>query len=214
MGSKLIIIDGIPGSGKTTTARLVSDQLNKRGISNRCILEEQPNHPLLIFDRQFNKSDEHEADEFISLLKSKYKTFVLEQLRANHEVTIIESVLFQDTINTSFHGGMNRDKLRVFANSLLEILSPLQPALVYYYQVDPEAQWRYICNIRGNEWGPVSFKTDDDFREAGMLWGGSQAFVRSIVDALNIPKLIIENSEYLWQEYMDQIENFVRRQTN
>ncbi|CAM3602426.1 hypothetical protein PALU110988_30205 [Paenibacillus lupini] len=108
MGSKLIIIDGMPGSGKTTSAQLVSDQLNNCGITNCCILEGQPNHPLFILDREFNVAEEHEADEFIRILQSKYRSFVQELLRASHEITIIESVFFQDTINTSFHGGMNR----------------------------------------------------------------------------------------------------------
>lgn len=101
MRSKLIIIDGMPGSGKTISARMVSDLLNNWGISNHCILEQQPNHPLFILDRHFKKEDDREADEFIRLLQSKYSSFVHEQLQASHEVTIIESVLFQDTINTS-----------------------------------------------------------------------------------------------------------------
>ncbi|MBD3919672.1 hypothetical protein H8B09_12985 [Paenibacillus sp. PR3] len=209
MNSKIIIIDGMPGSGKTTSARMVSEQLTKRGISSRCVLEEQSNHPLLILDRHFDSfEDERQADEFIHLLQSRYRSFVDEQLN-NNEVTIIESVFFQDTINTSFHMGMNREKLRRFSKSLQQILSPLQPALIYFYQVSPEAQWRFICSVRGNEWGPVSFKSEEDFREAGLLWGGSQAFVRSIIDAWDVPKLIIENSEYLWDEYRDRIERFI-----
>ncbi|MNN89235.1 hypothetical protein D3C81_2070190 [compost metagenome] len=51
--------------------------------------------------------------------------------------------------------------------------------------------------------------TDDDFREAGILWGGSQAFVRSIVDSWEIPKLIIENKDYLWDEYSNRIIQFI-----
>ncbi|GIP38431.1 hypothetical protein J31TS4_17110 [Paenibacillus sp. J31TS4] len=189
-----------------------SDLLNEWGIANRCILEQQPNHPLFLLDRTFNKADEREADEFISLLQAKYRTFVQEQLLASHDVTIIESVMFQDTINTSFHGGMNKDKLRGFAHSLQDILSPLHPSLIYYYQIDPEAQWRFICSVRGMEWGPVSFKTDEDFREAGLLWRGSQAFVRGLVDDWDIPKLVIENADYLWAEYWQRIEQFVRAQ--
>ncbi|MCM3628347.1 hypothetical protein M3194_13325 [Paenibacillus glycanilyticus] len=212
MKSKLIVIDGMPGSGKTTSAIMVSEQLTKLGVANHCLLEGEPNHPLLILDRQFDSlENEEEADEFIALIQSRYKSFA-EDKRKREEVTIIESVMLQDTINTSFHMGMNREKLRQLSASMQEILSPLTPALIYYYQLNPEAQWRYICGIRGNEWGPVSFTSDDDFREAGELWSGSQAFVRAIIDSWQVPKLIIENSEYKWDEYRERIEDFISKQ--
>lgn len=66
-----------------------------------------------------------------------------------------------------------------------------------------------ISGVRGNEWGPVSLHTDDDFREAGILWGGSQSFVRSLVDSWEIPNIIIENKDYNWDEYSDRIIQFI-----
>jgi hypothetical protein len=209
---KLVIIDGMPGSGKTTCATMISDQLSSWNISNRCILELEPNHPLFIHDQKFSSfEDDEQADLFIALLQSRFIDFVQDQLNSNHDVTIIESVLFQDAINAAHNMGMNRDKLLQLSSSLQSILEPLEPVLIYFYQVDVEGQWRFICSVRGNEWGPVSFQTDDDFREAGIVWGGSQAFVRSIVDGWEIPKLIIENKDYLWEEYLNRIIQFISK---
>ena len=58
----------------------------------------------------------------------------------------------------------------------------------------------------------MSLHTDEDFREAAALWGASQAFVRTVVDAWDIPKLIIENKEYLWAEYTEQVIGFMKKQ--
>ena len=207
---RLNIIDGIPGSGKTTCATMISSLLTTRNISNRCILELEQNHPLFLYDQEFSAFDDDEqADRYISLIETKFRTFVHERLNSNQDVTIIESVLFQDTINCLHHDGMNHNKLNYLASSLLNILEPLNPILIYYYQVDVEGQWRFICSVRGNEWGPVSLHTDDDFREAGLLWEGSQTFVKSIVDRLEIPKLIIENIDYRWDEYSNRIVEFI-----
>jgi hypothetical protein len=110
--------------------------------------------------------------------------------------------------------GMNQDKLRYFSSSLMSILEPLDPVLIYFYQVDVEGQWRFICGVRGNEWGPVSLHTDDDFKGAGILWGGSQTFVRSVVDSWEIPKIIIENKDYHWDEYSNRIIQFIGENIN
>ncbi|MHA7965369.1 P-loop NTPase family protein [Paenibacillus sp. CAU 1782] len=209
--NRLVIIDGMPGSGKTTCATMISNKLTSWNIMNRCILELEENHPLFIHDHKFSSfEDDEQADLFIRLLESQYRDFVRERINSIHDVTIIESVMFQDTINCAHHMGMNHDKLRYLTRSLMSILEPLVPVLIYFYQVDVEGQWRFICGVRGNEWGPVSMHTDDDFKEAGMLWGGSQSFVRPIIDSWEIPKIIIENKDYHWDEYSNRIIQFIR----
>lgn len=60
----------------------------------------------------------------------------------------------------------------------------------------------------------MSLHTDEDFRQAGELWGGSQSFVRSFVDAWDIPKLVIENRDYRWDEYTRRIMQFIEEHTN
>lgn len=209
--NKLIIIDGMPGSGKTTCATMLSDQLSAWNVSNRCILELEDNHPLFIQGYKFSSfEDDTQADLFIEGLQALFRAFVQDTLASTQDITIIESVLFQDAINCAYHMGMNHDKLLNFSLALQEILSPLEPLLIYFYQVNVEGQWRFICSVRGNEWGPVALHTDDDFKEAAELWGGSQDFVRAIVDSWDIPKLIIENQDYLWDEYADRINQFIR----
>ncbi|WP_040949312.1 hypothetical protein [Gorillibacterium massiliense] len=208
---RLVVIDGMPGSGKTTCATMIANKLTSWNIINRCILELEENHPLFIHDHRFSSfEDDEQADLYIRLLQSKFKDFVNKCTNDIHDVTIIESVLFQDAINCAHHMGMNHDKLLHLSSSLMGILEPLEPLLIYFYQVDVEGQWRFICGVRGNEWGPVSLHTDDDFREAGILWGGSQSFVRSIIDSWEVPKIIIENKDYHWDEYSNRIIQFVR----
>lgn len=190
---------------------MISNLLTSWNIDNRCILELEPNHPLLIAGRHFSSlEDDEQAQLFGGLIQEKYREFVHERLNSNHDVTIIESVLFQDTINCAHHMGMNHDQLCNLSLNLMSILAPLEPVLIYFYQVDVEGHWRFICGIRGNEWGPVSLHTNEDFKQAGMLWSGSQAFVRSMVDSWDIPKMIIENKDYLWDKYSNGIVGFIR----
>jgi len=207
---RLLIIDGIPGSGKTTTATRIYNCLTSQGIRARCLLEQAENHPLLPSMEQYYALNTDEgADAFIRQLVDRYSRFVEEQLSSSEDIVIIESVLFQDIVSVSHLQGMNIAQLQSFTQSLQQLLMPLNPHLIYYYHTDVEGQWRYICGIRGNEWGPVSFQSDDDFVQAGEVWSASQAFVRAAIDAWSIPKLIIENKDYAWAEYDARIDSFV-----
>lgn len=189
---------------------MISNTLTSWNIRNRCILELEPNHPLFIHGHRFSSlKDDEQADLYIRLLESRYRDFVHERLNSSDDVTIIESVMFQDTINVARHMGMSHDQLRRLSRSLMSILEPLGPVLIYYYQIDVEGHWRFICGVRGNEWGSVSLHTDEDFKEAGNLWGSSQAFVRSMIDSWAVPKLVIENKDYCWDDYSDRIIRFL-----
>ncbi|MBM7563877.1 hypothetical protein [Paenibacillus sacheonensis] len=124
------------------------------------------------------------------------------------QLILIESVLLQHSISVSHLQRMNLDQLRGLSDALQLLLAPLNPSLIYYYHTDVEGQWRFICSVLGNERGPVSFRSDADFVEAGEAWSRSQAFVRTIVDEWAIPKLVIENTDYLWADYDARIDAF------
>lgn len=164
----------------------------------------------MLKDVQFESlSSDEGADKFIAELEACYAAFVQDRLIQEEQITIIESVMLQDVISVSHLCGMDRGKLQLLALSLQRLLEPLNPRLIYYYQMDVEGQWRFICGVRGNEWGPVSLHTDEDFKEAGEVWSRSQVFVRGVVDEWAIPKLIIENRNYLWDENTERAERFV-----
>ncbi|RAP74651.1 hypothetical protein [Paenibacillus montanisoli] len=210
MPKRLIIIDGIPGSGKTTTASRIAGKLAALGIHARKYLELEEAHPLMLTGIEFGDLHREEtADRYSKLFTERYSDFVEKQLSSPYDVILIESVMFQDTINVAHLMGMPHDKLLRLCMQLQETVLPLNPALIYYYHHDVEGQWRHICGIRGNEWGPVSLHTDEDFKHAGEVWERSQAFVRAAIDFWDIPKLIIENRDYLWQEYDSRIDAFV-----
>ena len=155
---RLLIIDGIPGSGKTTTATRIYNRLTSQGKGARCLLEQAENHPLLPpMEQYYALNTDEGADAFIRQLVDRYSRFVEEQLSSSEDIAIIESVLFQDIVSVSHLQGMNIAQLQSFTESLQLLLMPLNPHLIYYYHTDVEGQWRYICGIRGNEWGPVSF---------------------------------------------------------
>ena len=46
LGTRMIFVDGLPGSGKSATAEYVASELERRGIPCRLLRERQTGHPL------------------------------------------------------------------------------------------------------------------------------------------------------------------------
>ncbi|WP_211748662.1 hypothetical protein [Paenibacillus sp. Marseille-Q4541] len=214
MKTKLILIDGMPGSGKSTTGSFISERLNDLDIPNRFYHELEENHPLRIYDRQFTSfADLEEAEWFSTKVEQLFKSFVNDWYTQN-EIVIMESYVFQDTIGFAFNMHMDEQRILDLTKKMQAILSRLHPVLIYYYQVKVEQNWRWICNIRGSEFTQdrCGLYTDHDFIEAGKFWTKNQDFVFNIVQQWDIPKLVIKNVDYNWEEYRSRIIDFLKQQ--
>jgi len=205
---KLIIVDGIPGSGKSTLSEMISNELSKQEIKNIFYHELTKNHPLFIHERKFTTfKDQGEAEYYFNRVIELFNRFV--ELHKNEpEVIIIESIVFQDTLSFAFNMGMELPKIEELFNLLVDILSKLNPVLIYIYQLDVRRNWEMIGKIRGVEWIP-SLLTQEGLDEAERDWKPNQEFIRSLIEEWQIPKLIIENKDYLWEQYTERTKEFL-----
>ncbi|OAB38329.1 hypothetical protein [Paenibacillus glacialis] len=205
---KLIIVDGIPGSGKSTLSEMISKELTKQEIKNIFYHELTEKHPLFIYDCKFITFKDHsEAEYYFNRVVELFNRFV--ELHKNEsEVIIIESILFQDTLSFAYNMGMDRLKIKALFNLLVDILSRLNPILIYIYQLDVRRNWEMIGKIRGVEWIP-SLHTQEGLDEAERDWKPNQEFIKSLIEEWEIPKLIIENKDYLWEQYTERTKEFL-----
>lgn len=211
MNTKLILIDGMPGSGKSTTGNWISELLSESSIAHRFYHELDDNHPLRIYDRKFTTfTVAEEAEWFAAKVKQLFEDFV-EEITRNDDIIIMESYVFQNTIGFAYNMNMNPEQILDLTKTIQEMLSKLNPVLIYYYQVNVEQNWRWICKIRGPEFTQkrCGLYTDEDFVNAGQFWTSNQDFVFDIVQKWEIPKLIIKNQDYQWEVYNKKIKEFL-----
>lgn len=205
--SKLILIDGIPGSGKSTTGEWLCNYLVTNATRARFYDEMAEHHPLRIYDWTIESLEpEDEAGRFQGIVIEKFREFAVNCL-AGTTVHIMEAYLFQDTLCFAYMMGMDGARIRRLFHEIANILKPTNPTLIFYQQMDVERNWRWICELRGPEFTQkrCGLYTDDDFARAGREWAAIQEFALSLVDEWTCPKIVIQNTDYRWGDYRRRI---------
>ncbi|GGG69687.1 hypothetical protein [Paenibacillus radicis (ex Gao et al. 2016)] len=212
LNSRIIIVDGMPGSGKSTTAEFISEKLNAMNFDHTLFLETSPNNPLFINTPAIvSLSTDDEADEFTTKVTARYADFV-ERYKEQQTVIIIESLIYQGILSVALFKGMQENKVKALAKRIIEILKEgMSPEVVFYFQEDAEKNWRRICEVRGPEFAKIcGLHTDEDFKRAAQGWSYTQDIFCELLNEWNIPSKIIRNSDYSWDEYYKGISNFLR----
>jgi len=214
INTKLILIDGITGSGKSTTAQFLANQLKRNSIKVKWYHEEETAHPLEYEEDVEVFTSQAEMDKFIRTIPNLWRKFAEEASRSD-EIHIIESFLFQDTVRILFQNNLEESKILEFTQEIEEILKSLNPTLLYFYQ-----SIRRIWKRRGDAWKKWFVDSDiqtpyvklsDVSGEAGVikLWADYQDFTHQLFDRSQFNKLSMENSEGKWDDYRQQMLDFL-----
>ena len=217
---KLILIEGLFGSGKTTAAKNISIKLSEKGLNVKYYLEASQENPVGL------KMSLEEADNTIkaTTLKS-YPYCTWENLSIERDsYMIIEARLIQ---NSSFWAMLNGEKVSncvdIPQNILNSIPTDIDVKLIAFKQSSPERHinevigerkkehphWLpYICNLFENQrWSKINNCSGySGFLEAQIEW--SKLFP-TIVDNLTCNKLVIIDPDANWDKTISKINNYL-----
>ncbi len=143
LNTKLILIEGLPGSGKSTTTAHLGTALRQNHVACRWFLEEDEPHPIPCLDFAIHGL----AGKMIPL----WQDFTSRAL-PDPGVTILESRLWQNTALYMFMSEVAPGEILQYYRRVCEILGPLAPALVYLDQPDTDAALRQLAVMRGDNW--------------------------------------------------------------
>ena len=222
IATKLICIDGISGSGKSTTSQRLWLHLRKNGHDARWCYEHGPDCPIWRGAERFRLTESDISDPAIvhELVTSRWRTLA-DELAAGDTIAVMESSLLHSTVGIML--AMDFDQTAIL-NCLAEVnrlVKALSPVSIYLYANDVGVALRAICDERRHdqfEAPLIELLSTTRYAKTRGLAGfdGVVRFFRhcrEITDLafsrLEFPKLAIEYSARDWTSYERQITDFI-----
>jgi thymidylate kinase len=225
VNTNLIMIEGIPGSGKSTTAQFISRIMSSKGYHHKWWYEEEHGHPVYIYDDYKSMQlvvAELTNGNYRDIINSalvRWKEFVT-SIQSSSKIIIVDSCFFGYLTWSLFPFDVPKQDILKYIKDVEQIIKPLNPQLIYFYQTDVGAALKKICTRRGGS-------TEDNFIRASThsLYGkklgldGFEGMVlywqeyRRIIDeafrGLDCSKVAIENTEGEWSLYGQKVLEFL-----
>lgn len=151
---RLLIFEGIMGSGKTTATREFEKRLLAAGQHVLAYTEAADPHPVRASDDlpDFFQPWLHvPAFELAERVRGKWGRYV-EQRLADDRFTIMDGQLFHGDLSNLFMMDMQPDHVAAHVRELVGVLAPLRPLVVHFHQIDTARAIRTVCQARGPKW--------------------------------------------------------------
>jgi hypothetical protein len=220
--TKAIFVEGIIGSGKSTTARFLTDYLNQQQIATRFMPEGGRGHPLRVagsLPHPFQVWRDVTVDQFITHSIDKWHAFVQAAQRADH-VTVFDGQLFHGNMTDLLLLNATPSGLHAYVTQVIDLLRDLTPILIYFYQADVAQTLRMVCDARGSDWEAyqINWKLPSPyclhrglagFTGLVALYRDYRAISDTIVATLSIPTLKIDNTDGQWAAYYRDMLTFL-----
>lgn len=146
MKTNLIIVEGLPGSGKSTTAAMIAEELQKKGKQVVCVDEGAQEHPADYADYDFSDFDTERRK-----ILDKWRSFVE---RADKDTIYVFNCIFLQNpmCETMMRFGMNEEASKGYIAEIAEVIKPLHPIVIYIDTSHVKAAIDSVLDERGTDW--------------------------------------------------------------
>ncbi|MWC29181.1 hypothetical protein [Paenibacillus sp. MMS18-CY102] len=225
LNSKLICTEGIPGSGKSSTAQYLSRMLDQLGYPNKWWYEEVVGHPAYVF------RDAVSAIGIVNDLRNgNYRDVIAKALKrweqfaayvdCSDEIILIDGCLFGYLTWSLFPNNVPEAEIATYLKAVEAIIKRLNPCLIYLYQDDVDAALRKIVSRRGGEAEKFMIARASEslygkshhligFEGVITYWKQYRKVMDNLYGQLQIAKLKIENQNGDWPTYYSQMKKFI-----
>ena len=152
LDTRLIIVTGISGTGKSTTAKWLSSVLQKNGIKINYLHEECENHPIRSDEFSHGAlTSEADMDINCGLMLDRWAAF-RDTVLSSDQPVLLEACLYENIVRYFFECNYPQAKILKFYDDLMDLLAPLAPAIIHLRTSDVYRTFQRVFPIRGDWW--------------------------------------------------------------
>ena len=223
--TKLILIEGLPGAGKSTTAHFLARHLARNAILHRWWYEEERGHPLAVFDDRASlrrvvealSSGQHRP--VVAAVLDRWRGLA-ERLRAADEIVLLDGCLFGHLTWSLFPAGVPEAEIHAYLAEVEQIIGGCAPCLIDLREEDVAGALRRICARRGGDTAErfIRNATASPYgRRRGLagfdgliaFWRDYRAFTDAAFARLGFPKLALALAADGWADAQRQAIDFL-----
>jgi thymidylate kinase len=148
--TKLILIEGLPGSGKSTTARCLASEIGSYGKKCKCFLEREEDHPVFIGCMD-------SFSEVIPLSRPRAKATLqrwekfAKEANCKETINIMESCFWQTGLMFMYDAGASEDEISENNQRIAATIAKLKPVLIYFVYDNIEKSLARTFQLRNQE---------------------------------------------------------------
>ncbi len=223
--TNLVLFEGLPGSGKSTSGQRLALQFDRLGIPGRWWHEEHPGHPLYPFrdraslERFLADLETGEQGAVLAGVLDRWRGFAAGLARAG-QVAVLDGCLFIYATLCLYRADAPAGVIAAYLGQVERAIAPARPCVVYIARPDVAASLRRICDERGPALEAYWIRAVERSRRGRRLglrgFAGLVAFwaaYREVVDAefrrLPFPKLELDPTARGWGASEDALYGFV-----
>jgi thymidylate kinase len=204
---RLILIEGMIGSGKTTTAGYLADWLSRRGEDVRAFGEGAADHPIRT--RRVDELLAAPVPDDPGVYSAGQWRRLAERCLRDGQTVIMESVFLQNSVMPAFIDGAPAAAVNQICAGIQRQMAPAEPFLVYLRPADIAAAIARVHQVRGEPWSSrnVAYVQDCPWARRRKL-RGRDAVVRlyqawepvatRLYDRYPFPKLMVPDPHRDW----------------
>ena len=209
---RLVLVEGIPGSGKTTTSEALADAYEARGLDCGWAVEESADHPF--FGREVRRR--HREDDYDDLCIDRWRA-VVDASRSR--TWILDGCALQNTVRFMFEQCWDHARILDYWQRFEEVVEPTGVRIVHLRQDRPEAfvrdhtmvvreaVWAKIeRHVRSTPVGQEIAREHDDVHVE--FWVRYARLSRDLVDRSSLPVLVLDVGDG-WSATVDDATNWL-----
>jgi len=147
---RLILVEGMIGAGKTTTAGYLADWLSRRGEDVRAFDEGAADHPIRT--RRVDELLAAPAPGDPGVYAAGQWRRLAERCLRDEQTIILESIFLQNSVMPAFIDGAPAAAVTDICAEIQRQAAPAEPFLVYLRPIDIAAAIARVHEARGEPW--------------------------------------------------------------